>query len=216
MKNLLLLALVFLSGISFADSPLTSTRFSDAYKDEKMIKHVNENGLDKKSLKFLSKKSADPVMKIAMVNALSWGNKELVHIYENYLLSKRKGLKPEVFEYLRVVSDDIPNENKQTNLLTADDLMCWAYFQALGDYFNPDIGGRAAYLAYVRQPESMAHSTVFTLIACQIAFDSNWCNVYKLGQEFLVDTSYERNRLSQAALKIILDYLNLYRGDCKE
>ena len=216
MKYLLLLAFIFVNGISFADSPLTSTPFSNAYKEEKMVKHISENGLDKKSLKFLSKKNASPVVKIAMVNALSWGNKDLVHIYENYLLTKRKGLKPEVFDYLRVVSDEIPKENTQTNLLTADDLMCWAYFQTLGDYFNPNMGGRAAYLAYVREPESMAHSTVFTLIACQIAFDSNWCNVYKLGQEFLVDTRYTKNTLNDAALKIILDYLNLYRGDCKE
>ena len=150
-----------------------------------------------------------------LINELGWGKEQLVGQYENYLLKKRKGLEPSVFTYLKTISEEIPVENEQTNLLTADDLMCWAYLQAMGDYFNPNLASRAAYLAYVRNPKSMAHATVFTLVACQIAFDFNWCYVYKNGKEFLIDMKYEENRLKPEAVKIIMDYLRLYKSDCQ-
>lgn len=212
-----LLSFVFILSLSFAraDSPLTSTHFSNAYQEEKMVLYAQENEFDKKLLKFLGKEKKNAVIKIAIINKLGWGKKDLVLQYEAYLLKKRKGLKEEVFDYLRVDSDALPEENEQTKLLSADDLMCWAYLQALGDYFNPTLASRGAYFAYVRNPNSMAHATVFTLIACQIAFDSDWCRVYKLGEEFLVDKTYEENILKKEAVKIIMDYLGLYKGDCK-
>lgn len=215
MKQFITILFVITSFYLKADSPLTSTPFSSAYESEKMIQYVKDNGLDKKGLKFLAKKNGNAVLKIVVINELGWGKEQLVGQYENYLLKKRKGLEPSVFSYLRTVSEEIPVENEQTNFLTADDLMCWAYLQAMGDYFNPNLASRAAYLAYVREPKSMAHAAVFTLIACQIAFDTNWCYVYKNGKEFLIDMKYEENRLKPEAVKIIMDYLRLYKSDCE-
>lgn len=212
-----ILSFVFILSLSFAraDSPLTSTHFSNAYQEEKMVLYAQEHDLDKKLLKFLGKEKKSAVIKIAIINAFGWGKKDLVHQYETYLLKKRKGLKQEVFDFLRIDADDLPEENEQTKLLSADDLMCWAYLQAIGDYFKPSVASRAAYFAYVRKPKSMAHATVFTLIACQIAFDSDWCRVYELGKEFLVDKTYEENILKKEAVQIIMDYLGLYKGSCK-
>lgn len=214
MKHVLISILLMLCGFSFADSPLTSTPFCRAYKTDKIVDYASQKRLDKKTLKFLVKKGADPVTKIAVVNVLGWDQKGQTETFEAYLLEKRKGLTPKVFDYLKTVSEEIPVETEQTNLLTSDDLMCWAYFQAMENYFHPRLASRAAYLAYVRNPESMAHAVVFTLIACQISFEMDWCGIYKLGQEFLVEKSYEKDQLNEEAIQIILNYLNLYKADC--
>lgn len=212
-----LVALFFMGSVFsvLADSPLTSTHFAKAYENDKMVISAKADGMNNKVLKFLGKEKKPAVKKLAIINQLGWGNKSYVTDFENYLLEKRKGLKPEVFEYLRAFLEEIPAENKQTNLLTAEDLMCWAYFQALGDYFNPSLASKAAYLSFVREPESMAHAAVFALIACQISFDTDWCGVYQIGKEFLVEKDYTKEKLSPEAVKIIMDYLNLYSADCK-
>ncbi len=216
MKKIALSFILFIGIISLhADSPLTSTPFSNVYMDVAEVKYASTNSLDTKLLDFLFSPKSDPVYKIAVINALSWGKTDYVTLFEDHLLKNVKGLKKDVFSYLRTVSDDKPEENDQTKLLSADDLMCWAYLQTMGDYFKPAVGMRAAYLGNARDRNSMAHITVFTLIAAQKAFDEDWCRVYKIPQKMLVETTYTLNVLKPEAVKIILDYTDLYKAECK-
>jgi len=215
MKKVLVLFFILITGFSYADSPLTSTDFSDVYSEEKMIIHIKKKGLDKKAMKYLLSAKGNPVIKVAMINAIGFGQVDLIDQFETYLLKKRKGLKTEVFDYLRIATNGEPEPNAQTDLLTADDLTCWAYLQALGEYNKPELAGTAAYLGYIRDTGSMAHKTVLGLIACQIAFDYSWCNVYKIGKEVFEDTQYEHNKLSAEAVGIIMDYLGLYKDSCE-
>lgn len=213
----LILSLMFLciSLFALADSPLTSTSFYSAYQDLKQVEYAIENGMDKKIVKVLGSKKTDIVTKIAIINALSWGDTTRVVKFEEYLLKKRKGLKPEVFEYLREVSDDTPQENDQTLLLTADDLACWAYLQSMGDYFNPSYGIKGSFLAYLRDTESMGHALPVSLIAAQKAFDYDWCSVYTIPYRMLVETKYSKNIVAEEAVNMIMDYIVLYQGDCE-
>ncbi|NOQ75325.1 MAG: hypothetical protein GQ574_25165 [Crocinitomix sp.] len=208
----LLLPFFFVSNVR-ADSPLTSTPFADAYASEKMVMYVATKGLDEKAMKYLGSEDGDAVVKIAMINQLSWGNMEYTKAFEKYLIEKRK-VKEKVFKYLRYPKGDEVKENKWTKKLTADDLMCWAYFNALGNYFNPQMSSSAAQLAMQREQNSMAHASVYALISCQVAFDKSWCNIYKLGQLYFVEKTYESNPLNADAVQVILDYLNLYKADC--
>lgn len=219
MKTLSTLILFFYIAvplISKADSPLTSTPFSNAYKDEKVVKNAIEKGMEKKTLKNLTSKKVSSLHKICIINALGWG-KEMTYRnkFQDYLLSKRKGLTKDVFDYLIEVSDDPPEETAQTKLLTADDLICWGYLQALGDYFNPKKSFRAVFLAYKRDMDNMAYGTIFALVAAQSAMDANWCNVYKLGQKMIVEPEYKNNIMNEEGQSIILEYLGLYQQDCK-
>lgn len=214
MKAILLVIFSLLTAVSFADSPLTSTSFSQAYQSNEAIQHVKEKGLDEITLKYLGGKKTDPVIKIAIINELSWGKEDYLKTFERYLLANRKGLTPAVFDDLRGNTESIPKETSQTKRLTADDLMCWAYFQALGNYFNPSLARAAAKLATAREKGSMAHATVDALIRSQIAFDESWCKVYQIGNLAFEETKYTRNQLSNEAVKIIMDYLVLYKGDC--
>lgn len=214
-RMLLSICLVIASLTAIADSPLTSTPFYLAYKDNKSVIHALENGLDKTTLEYLGSTSTSIVEKIAVINAIGWGNADNVSSFEKYLLQIREGITEDVFNYLRTVSDDAPQENAQTILLTADDLTCWAYMQAMGDYFNPAKGMRAAHLAFRRDDSSMAHAVPYSLIAAQKAFDSSWCRVYQIPHIMLEETVYDKNKISDEALKQIMDYINLYQADCQ-
>lgn len=217
-KHVNFILLYFLFAVTifmYADSPLTSTPFSQAYMDIAEVKYAGEHSLDTKLLEFLASDKSNSVYKIAVINAFSWGKKDLVTLFENYLLKNRTGLKKDAFSYLRTVSDDQPAENDQTKLLSADDMMCWGYLQVMGDYDHPAMGMRAGYLSYARDPNSMSEAVVFTLIAAQKAFDNNWCNVYKIPQTMLAETQYSVNVVKPESIKIILDYTGLYASECK-
>lgn len=158
-------------------------------------------------------KKNDPVIKLATINQLSWGNKDYVKQFETYLIEKRK-VKAKVFDYLRELTGEDSAENKWTKKLTADDLMCWSYLQALSNYFELALSRAGAEIGIQRDPESMAHAAVYCLISCQVVFDQSWCLIYKFGQEYFVECEFSKNKLLPEAVQIILDYLSLYQSDC--
>lgn len=199
----------------YADSPLTSTPFYKAYLEIDEVNYATTHPLDDKLLEYLGSAKGDPVIKIAIINALSWGKTNYVTKFENYLIQNRKGVKSDVFDYMRTVSDDTPEETDDTYKLTADDIMCWAYLQTMGDYFAPAKGMRGGYFCFTRNQKSMAHIVVFTLIAAQKAFDEDWCRVYKIPQKMLIETKYTENIVKPEAIKIITDYTDLYKTECK-
>lgn len=216
MKCFLVLSLLlFGAGVAKADSPLTSTPFYTAYLSDKMVQYAEGEELDLKIIKFLTNTKVDMVLKIATINAMSWGNENNVILFEDYLLKKRKGLKPAVFEYLRTVSNTEPEENEQTLILTTADLTCWAYLNGMGHYNIPEKAIRGAYLAHIRTPKSMAHVLPFALLASQSAFGLDGCQIYMIPQQLLVETEYTHHLISGEAIDIIMDYINLYQEDCK-
>lgn len=215
--KLLFLGLFTLSSVlnSKADSPLTSTNFWKAYENVKTVNYIHENGLNSKGLKLLGSKKISSLDKIAAINSMGFAKKN-TELFEAYLLSKRKGLTADVFEFLKTTTEGTPVENEQTKLLSGDDLVCWSYLQAMEDYFHPKLAMRGAFFAFMRDPKNMAYGTVAGLISSQKAFDTNWCSVYKISKELIEDTEYENNLLNAEAQKIIMDYIGLYKDDCKK
>ena len=86
----------------------------------------------------------------------------------------------------------------------------------MDDYFNPALAIRAAYLAYIRDKDNMAYGVVLGLVASQKAFDRDWCDVYKTANSMIAESEYKTNQLNEAGVKIIMDYIGLYKQDCKE
>ena len=216
MKSIFILAIsfFFINLSVLADSPLTSTPFYTAYNHIEAVKYAEKNGLDKKTLKFLDS-NVPSDQKLAVVNALSWGDTSNIKIYEAYLLKKRKGLKVEVFEYLSTVQEEAPVETDLTKKLSGDDLMLWAYMKAMGDYFHPSKAIRGAYFAHLRAESNMAYATAFSLIGSQVAFDYNWCNVYLICHDYIETLAYTDCVLNPKAVKIIMEYINLYKESCE-
>lgn len=215
MRSFILFIFLLVSYTGLADSPLTSTPFSDAYADHEMVINIRKNGLDSKAMDYLLSDTGNLVIKIAMINQLQFGQKTYTRQFEEKLKENRKGIKEEAFEFLKEKHHLPIPENKWTKKLTTSDLICFAYLQARGNYFEPGLAITAAELAYNRESKDMAVATVYALITCQIAFDISWCDVYKTGQLFFVRDTYTKNKLNAEALDIILDYLNLYESDCE-
>jgi hypothetical protein len=207
---------VLLTAINvFADSPLTSTPFWQAYENDKVVKYAKEKGLNEKVLKQLTGKKLDCDVKIAMINCFGWSS-GYTKKFEDYLISKRKGLTRDVFKYLKAESEDMPTENEQTQLLTTDDLVCWSYLRAMDNYSTPQYSMRGAFLAYWRDTTNMAAGVVLCLIAGQQAMMYDWCKIWESAEMFITDADYKSNLLKEDAVNIIMEYLSLYEQDCQE
>ena len=72
---LLLIAAVVLSQNLFADSPLTSTPISEAYKDSKIVQlaSTTEGRLTIELMNYLNESMHPVELKIAVINQLGWG-----------------------------------------------------------------------------------------------------------------------------------------------
>jgi hypothetical protein len=76
-RALFIAASVLLWGVfaspSRADSPITSTPFSEAYQDYEIVQKAQKAGiLDLEMAQYLSSRSAPIDVKAAVINALSW------------------------------------------------------------------------------------------------------------------------------------------------
>ena len=76
MKKLFaVLALVFMCTAAWADSPLTSTHFADAYSDHPMVQMASEEmqgDLPTTLLNFLASKNEPVDVRLAVINKLGW------------------------------------------------------------------------------------------------------------------------------------------------
>ena len=88
--TILYVLLVFSQGV-FADSPATSTPFSEAYLDIPLVKMAQEQGvLNQEMCRFLTDLNISIDQKAALVNALGWkfeGEKN-AEIFTQYLMKK--------------------------------------------------------------------------------------------------------------------------------
>lgn len=214
LNTIFIFLFVLLSNNALADSPLTSTPFWMAYEDVKEVAYAKENGLDKKVLKQLLGKKLSCDVKLAMINSFGWGS-GYTATFEDYLIEKRKGLSREVFKYLKLESDDMPEDNAQTKLLTTDDLVCWSYLRAMDNYDMPYYSMRGSFIAYWRDQKNMGAGVVWCLVVSQMAMMGDWCKIWESTQEFIVDADYETNLFREEAVTIIMEYMSLYEQDCE-
>lgn len=206
------MALVLRSPIVLADSPLTSTPFYTAYMDIPQVKAATEaEALNKESIAFLS--GSHPIdQKMALINALSWGKMEYVNAYRDYLAGKHK-LPLAFFDSVLVYRGETPETYPGTELLSQDELICLAYLQAMGNYFEPLKAHYLAWQAFNRGP-TRTHAIIYGLIIAQYNLDRDWCYVYNVMVQVRDEPLITVNDMRQEALDIIFDYINLYSSEC--
>ena len=89
---LLLIAAVVLSQNLFADSPLTSTPISEAYKDSKIVQlaSTTEGRLTIELMNYLNESMHPVEFKIAVINELGWdfNGKDNSTVFYEYLKKK--------------------------------------------------------------------------------------------------------------------------------
>ena len=182
----------------FADSPLTSTNFSKAYKDSEIIQLASktEGKLTIELMDYLSNNKNPIELKIALINELGWrfGGKNNSTIFYNYLKEKSK-------------LEDI-------NEADANILICYAYLKALDNYFDVEDAIIYAKKAKSKNEKSYTINIICALIEAQKAMDSDWCEVYNLTNNVRINNTLNQD-MKKDSISIIFDYMDIYKYNCK-
>ena len=195
---LLLIAAVVLSQNLFADSPLTSTPISEAYKDSKIVQlaSTTEGRLTIELMNYLNESMHPVELKIAVINQLGWGFNGFNNAYYFYEYLQEKYNFKDTDEFL--------------NQASADLLISLAYLQAMENYFNVDEPIIYALKARSKNNESYTINITCALIEAQKAMDSDWSEVYNLTNNVRLNRSLNRD-MKEEAVKIIFEYMDLYK-----
>jgi hypothetical protein len=204
MKKTILLFLFTLSiNTVFADSPLTSTNFYQAYLDIPLVdRTANSNGvLTDEVFDYLNSTTSSIDKKMAVINALKWNidGKNNSTLYLNKLMLLHKEYTPTAFY----------------NLATADELICYAYLKAMDNYFDVQEASLFSAQALKRNPKSYTIAIINQLIVVQMLLNrqKEWCEVYRNmnnireNKDLIVDFRKE-------ASTIIFNYTDIYKEYC--
>lgn len=189
------------SATSHADSPITSTKFYEAYLDVKMVQRAHLEGvMGLEIAEFLSSPENPIDVKAAVINALSWRfeGKNNAELYMYYL-----GL----LYHVSILELD-------TDFLSADETFCLGYLMVMDNYFHPEHAIPLLEEAHKVMENSFTVSIIVALAKAQIVLTEDWCEVWKLTERVLENRALKQD-LRPEAIKIIVDYMVLYKDYCE-
>jgi hypothetical protein len=200
MKRLLTsIALLLTFIVSWADSPLTSTHFAEAYSDHEMVQMANEMmqyDMPTTLLNFLADKSQPVDVRLAVINKVGWN-------FNGTSMGAQLG------EYL-MGRHNVKTEKKLVKKLDAGTLAVYAYARAMSDYFNVTAASELGHMAVNKNKnKSFSVALISALIDAQVYLDSDWSMIYKVVANVLHDGSLHLD-MRQEAIDNIMDYINLY------
>ena len=200
MKRLLTaIALMLTFAVSWADSPLTSTHFADAYSDHEMVQMANElmqNDIPTTLLNFLADKQQPVDVRLAVINKIGWNfdGTSMGEQLSQYLMGRYKA----------------QNEKKLVKKLDAGTLAVYAYAKAMSNYFDVKAASELGHQAVKKNKnKSFSVAMASALIDAQVYLDSDWSMVYKVVADVLHDGSLHLD-MRQEAIDNIMEYINLY------
>lgn len=204
MKRLFIICIFFVSCcmLSWADSPLTSTNFSDAYADEPMVVLAGEHGLGDRIpvelLSFLADKKAPVDVRLAVVNRLTWFSETNdFRQFENYLIKRFKA----------------KDRWKLQKKLDASTLAVYAYAMAVSNRYDLQEASDLVHHAVEKDKEhSFSVAMACALIDAQMHFDNNWSMIYPTVAAVVNDGTLKRD-MRQKAIDIIMEYIGLYEKE---
>ena len=204
MKRLFIICIFFVSCcmLSWADSPLTSTNFSDAYADEPMVVLAGEHGLGDRIpvelLSFLADKKAPVDVRLAVVNRLTWFSETNDFTqFENYLIKRFKA----------------KDRWKLQKKLDASTLAVYAYAMAVSNRSDLQEASDLVHHAVEKDKEhSFSVAMACALIDAQMHFDNNWSMIYPTVAAVVNDGTLKRD-MRQKAIDIIMEYIGLYEKE---
>ncbi len=199
---LLLVALLYVN-VTFADSFLTSTEFSKAYQNKRIVKEAKSaNQLNDKLIAYILKKKNPIAVKLAIINQLGWdfeGRKINAEIFALYIIDH--GIYKDFDDMLKNADEEI--------------LICMAYMKAMGDYFDVS---EAKYIARQARSKDKKGSYTISMICALIEaqeelHNDNWCKAYQICDAVRNNKSLKKD-LKKGAQKIVFDYVDLYQEYC--
>ena len=199
-KVLFVFAFLFVSMLSFADSPLTSSKFYQHYIGNPLVYEASEtHDLSWDMAEYILDANNPIAIKVAIINALSWGDKA----EGNYsgLVSIAMDVKQP------------PSASKLFNILDGKTLICFAYLKAMSDYFDVKEAVKMAKMAQKKDKDSYCVNFIAALIQSQDNFNANkWAMVYTVLDK-VNNTTWRYDDLSDEAAASVMEYINLYRPE---
>lgn len=200
MKRLLTAITMLLACIaSWADSPLTSTHFTEAYSDHPMVQMASEEmqyDIPTTLLNFLADKNEPVDVRLAVINKIGW-NFDGTSVGEQlgqYLMGRYKA----------------KDEKKLVKKLDAGTLAVYAYARAMSNYFDVTAASELGHLAVKKNKnKSFSVAMAAALIDAQEYLHNDWSKIYQVVADVLHDGSLHLD-MRQEAIDNIMDYINLY------
>ena len=188
----------------WADSPLTSTAFNNAYAELPMVEMTADlkpgDFLPTSMLDFLADKDAPVDVRVAVINGIGWdfNGHDCASQLSQYLMKRHK----------------VKTIDQLVKKLDAKTLCVYAYAKAMSNYFEVDEAARLAHEA-VKKDKGHSFTVAFiaALIDAQVYMDSDWCMVYKVVADVAHDGSLKLD-MRQSAIDIVMEYINLYKEYC--
>ncbi|MDH5179427.1 MAG: hypothetical protein OEZ39_15255 [Gammaproteobacteria bacterium] len=200
MKKLCIILCLLLSRPVFADSPLTSTDFYQAYQDLPAVQMIiNDRGLSEKSAALLVDDQTPMDHAAAMVNALGWD-------------FNGKANAVRFVELLRQVRPDIANKI-DTSSEPARVLFLRGYMKALDNYFDVAEASEMVKRAQGKLPNDFTVALITTLVIAQDDKKYTWCDRYMFPTG-VIQQFHGRQNMRQKAVDIIMEYMILYKEYC--
>ena len=189
--------LAFTAG--WADSPLTSTHFADAYSDHPMVQMADEmmqHDMPTTLLNFLANKNEPVDVRLAVINKIGWN-------FDGTTVGAQLG------EYL-MGRYKAKNEKKLVKKLDAGTLAVYAYAKAMSNYFDVKAASELGHQAVKKNKnKSFSVAMASALIDAQVYLDSDWGMVHKVVADVLHDGSLHLD-MRQEAIDKIMEYINMY------
>lgn len=195
-----------------ADSPLTSTNFSQAYQDVELVNLATNKQLTPALMAALSDPMISNDVRAAIINALGWsteGQNNAV-VYLDYLAKR--------YQQNRL--------SLKVETLRTEEIFALGYLLAMDDYFTlKAIGGTGELeqsdaltllsIASARQPNDFTIALIYKLVQSQVylADFAQWCDVYKTVSTVVKNFPPERN-MRPPAVDIIMEYIQNYQEYC--
>lgn len=189
--------------LSRADSPLTSTDFHQAYLQNKWLSKFEDETsrhLTPEHLKILSHRRLPLSLKLAVVNQVGWA------------FQKPEGNGQIWLEHIAGHRKTIPSLTEHTlSRFSAEELTIYCYLEAMDHYLDDQHLLTLIPIldqAIEKHRQSFGIHLVKSLIVSQTSDD--WGAIWPAYEKVLNDPSLQ-DQLRPAALKILSDYLVLYK-----
>ena len=192
--------MVLLSIVAYqtcADSPITSTDFYRAYLDYPIVQKAEQEGvIDIEIAEYLYSRSIPIDLKVAVMNALSWGPEE-----------KRNA---DFFTYYLALRYRTPTDHLHPRWLLPTELFCLGYLTILDNYFEPSHGRILMELAIDQMAPSFAASLVYGLaLAQELSIDGDYASSWNVIEKVLTDQALPQD-FRPEAIEIVVEYMRLY------
>ncbi len=197
--------MVMWAAAMWADSPLTSTNFCQAYATHPMVQLASElepgDFIPTKLLDFLADKNSPIDERMAVINSIGWafeGHDSYGQLGE-YLMKRYK----------------VKTIDKLVKKLDAKTLCVYAYAKAMSNYFEVSEAAKLAHEAVNKNKDnSFTVAFIAALIDAQVYLDNDWCAVYNVVADVAHDGSLKLD-MEQGAIDIVMEYIGLYKEYCK-